>query len=834
MYLIKSKNDHHKAYTRRLENGKVVYIPAKGVTPTPGTIGLGRTGDKPHGKLVWSGRNADMDYNPLSNLLKKAAATAGQSARPSSRTDHGPRTKVLPKPALEALEDQTYFMGKKIPPQNDAIKIIKASRRHAPKGGEDDNGKHYRGGEFTPTKSGVVQISIPKHMRKMDDADFILAAKAYAREHHEGKTVENVSDHSKILIPWQGIKHSFARDVTRNEAAAALKLDEVIRTAKKAYETIDKKSRKSILSVHVYRADIEVEGRRVGINIVIREAADGKRYYDHSELERPAGLSGKLGKSQGSLQPCTGRFLVCKKIPPQQDAIKIKKAIPRLFLLRKAARTLDGKIDFNGLQISIETGRSRSRAWKNPHDGTEGMSRMWLPYGYIKGTLGVDGDHLDCFVGPDRTAPNVYIITTRKAPDFTEIDEQKCFLGVESEEEAKRVFHASYDDPRFFDSMEVMPFEEFKEKIFTMKGQMIKSHVRAYTRHSASGAAVQVKEHDDSRRREFDKMHIGYHLTSNKAKIEKEGFKTGKSVGIGGETSRIYTSDDPKYLEGLADHLNTVRDILNSKQHTKAAVEYCQHNADSMKMVHQLFNLYSKRLGRPLTEKEETAVIAFSGPAMKFPEIKPKFGKELNDFMRGNKFEVIRTRSRNAVSQSEIMGGERAHKEGDVFLDDYHHFTRHHNNPDTPIGEFGAIPEEVATSAGIPAGPIRLMHGRQIDKHRGFGREHIAVQHGKEIREAGYKSEEEFVQDVVRNFNAIYDVGNGRIALTADGKEGQKIHIIEARYSKGQKFYTVVTGYIATRPKFSEQRHKLLWKRVMKALASHLYILKKRMRKWQP
>lgn len=57
--------------------------------------------------VVWSGRNADMDYNPISNLLKKAAATAGQSARPSSRTDHGQRTKVLPKPALEALEDQT-------------------------------------------------------------------------------------------------------------------------------------------------------------------------------------------------------------------------------------------------------------------------------------------------------------------------------------------------------------------------------------------------------------------------------------------------------------------------------------------------------------------------------------------------------------------------------------------------------------------------------------------------------------------------------------------------------------------------------------------------------
>jgi len=44
-------------------------------------------------------------------------------------------------------------------------------------------------------------------------------------------------------------------------------------------------------------------------------------------------------------------------------------------LLRKS-RKLDGRIEFNGLDISIETGRSRVREWYNPHDGSQGMSRM--------------------------------------------------------------------------------------------------------------------------------------------------------------------------------------------------------------------------------------------------------------------------------------------------------------------------------------------------------------------------------------------------------------------------------------------------------------------------
>ena len=137
--------------------------------------------------------------------------------------------------------------------------------------------------------------------------------------------------------------------------------------------------------------------------------------------------------------------------------------------IRKAARPLQGTIDFNGLQVSIETGRSRVREWHNPHDGSQGMSRMTLPYGYLKMTMGVDEDNYDCFVGPDRTAPYVYVITTMKAPDFTEIDEEKAVMGVHSAEEAKRVFTASYNDPRFFGRLTEIPFAEFKEAVLGTK-----------------------------------------------------------------------------------------------------------------------------------------------------------------------------------------------------------------------------------------------------------------------------------------------------------------------------------------------------------------------------
>ena len=169
-----------------------------------------------------------------------------------------------------------------------------------------------------------------------------------------------------------------------------------------------------------------------------------------------------------------------------------------LFLLRKSARTLQGNIDFNGLQISIETGRSRTRNWYNPQDGSSGMSLMRLPYGYIKGTLGVDGDHVDCFVGANREAKEVYVVHTIKAPDFTEYDEDKCFIGLDSAEDAKREFHHAYNDPRFFGSMSVWPFEEFKEKVLTTRDnpQMLKKSGEAMCKQLGDSMGIDWKKYD--------------------------------------------------------------------------------------------------------------------------------------------------------------------------------------------------------------------------------------------------------------------------------------------------------------------------------------------------
>lgn len=130
------------------------------------------------------------------------------------------------------------------------------------------------------------------------------------------------------------------------------------------------------------------------------------------------------------------------------------------------AHKLHARITFRGLPISIETPKGGYRHWYDPHADKHGKTKMKYAYGYIRRTKGLDGDHVDVFVGPNEKAPNVYVVMTKKAPDFKELDEEKCMLGFDSEEAAVAAFKAHYDKPGFFHSVKAVPFAAFEKRVF--------------------------------------------------------------------------------------------------------------------------------------------------------------------------------------------------------------------------------------------------------------------------------------------------------------------------------------------------------------------------------
>lgn len=158
-------------------------------------------------------------------------------------------------------------------------------------------------------------------------------------------------------------------------------------------------------------------------------------------------------------------------------AAEVRRAGPRLVVrpsqLRKG-RPLAGRLSFQGLPVSLEHDVGGVREWRDGGSGEVGRTTMQHRYGYIRLTEGLDGDHLDCFVGPDPLAETAWVVNQRrKTPsgDFQGLDEQKVMLGFGSAQEAAAAYLAHYDDPQFLGSLEELSVADLKTQLQAAEGK---------------------------------------------------------------------------------------------------------------------------------------------------------------------------------------------------------------------------------------------------------------------------------------------------------------------------------------------------------------------------
>jgi hypothetical protein len=125
--------------------------------------------------------------------------------------------------------------------------------------------------------------------------------------------------------------------------------------------------------------------------------------------------------------------------------------------------SLHGKMTFQGLPISIENERGSVRRGEDK-DGHEWATFMHYPYGYIRLTEGVDGDHVDCYIGTNHSSIMVFIIH-QQDPKTKKYDEDKVMLGFNSAADAKRAYLRQYDSPGFYQSMTIVTMSRFKDML---------------------------------------------------------------------------------------------------------------------------------------------------------------------------------------------------------------------------------------------------------------------------------------------------------------------------------------------------------------------------------
>lgn len=129
-----------------------------------------------------------------------------------------------------------------------------------------------------------------------------------------------------------------------------------------------------------------------------------------------------------------------------------------------ANRKLHYRTEFQGFDVSIENRKGSIRRGVAT-DGTQWATKFRNPYGYIRKTEGTDGDHVDCFLGPNENARSVYIIAIND-PKTGKYDEDKCFLGFDSAADARKCFDEHYDRPdKFFRDLSVMSIEAFRDHV---------------------------------------------------------------------------------------------------------------------------------------------------------------------------------------------------------------------------------------------------------------------------------------------------------------------------------------------------------------------------------
>jgi len=139
--------------------------------------------------------------------------------------------------------------------------------------------------------------------------------------------------------------------------------------------------------------------------------------------------------------------------------------------LKEAAYKLEDKYKFQGFPISIENTKGSTRTGTDS-DGHDWSSTMNCDYGYIRGTIGGDKEHLDVFIGPHEDSTSVFIIR-QIDPKTKKYDEDKVLLGFKSQKQAMQTYLGNYDRHDHVDGIREVPLDAFRAMVKTHGGKKL-------------------------------------------------------------------------------------------------------------------------------------------------------------------------------------------------------------------------------------------------------------------------------------------------------------------------------------------------------------------------
>ena len=132
---------------------------------------------------------------------------------------------------------------------------------------------------------------------------------------------------------------------------------------------------------------------------------------------------------------------------------------------KEAGNYKKGHVKIDGYDVTIENPKGSVRR------GTDASGKQWEQemqntYGYIRGTEGVDGDHIDVFFSEDPSQGDVFVVDqVNKDGSF---DEHKVMYGFPDIESARKAYLSNYEDGwQGLGAITPVSKEEFKKWIYS-------------------------------------------------------------------------------------------------------------------------------------------------------------------------------------------------------------------------------------------------------------------------------------------------------------------------------------------------------------------------------
>ena len=135
---------------------------------------------------------------------------------------------------------------------------------------------------------------------------------------------------------------------------------------------------------------------------------------------------------------------------------------------KEAGNYKKGHIKVDGYDITIENPKGSVREKKDANGKVLWRTPMHYDYGYILGTKGTDGDHIDVYLSDIPTSGNVYVVDQidQKTGKF---DEHKVMYGFPSKEAAIDAYKSQYEKGWKVGTVTEVSREDFKKWVDSSK-----------------------------------------------------------------------------------------------------------------------------------------------------------------------------------------------------------------------------------------------------------------------------------------------------------------------------------------------------------------------------